>query len=780
VKTILFVLLTSCVGVLAQTSDTNNADSRYDVLRRKVRETLAAETNANNASSATATPTANAPTAPGTNAAATLAQSTFPTAPSATPRRVPPRRIPPLTNNPPATNLVSTNAAVPAGTAGPVPPGIPTTPATPTPAPTPTPTPAEAAAVAATASLLQTTNAVAAKPAEPIIPAGEINFPAVDVNQVLQIYGDLVGRTILRPTALPAQLITLKTQTPLTKSEAIDALNSVLALNGITMINVGDKFVKALPQAQALQDTPPFSTVDPNQLPEMGTFVSKIVQLKYIKPSEIMPALTPFAKMPGGLVPIENNQTIFIRDYSENVKRMMEVIAKLDVEVPMDYETAVIPIKYALAADISSALGSLGGGGSTGGTSIGRRPGSNLAGSGATPGGYSTGTLGGTTGTSPFGTTPGTTGTSPFGGGAFGGGNRTTSFTDRLQQIVRKASASGEFQILGNNKIIADERTNSLLVFASKQDMEVIKDIVSKLDVVLAQVLIEAVIMEVTLDDSVNVGVSYLQKDLSRAGDFNGIGAIKNGTFLDKQNFIGLGTNAANGALPSGFSYVASFNDDFSATITAAANDNRINVLSRPRIQTSHAVQANLQIGDTVPYVTGTYFGGINGQASSQYQQTFVGINLQVTPLINPDGLVVMDIMQDVQQLGTPTIIDGNPVPTTTKRTASAKVSVKDRDTIILGGFISSTKSSAKSGVPLLMDIPVLGWLFRSTGNSTKRTELIVLIRPTVLPTPEAAALVATRERDRLPGVKAAEVEFRKDEAKRLKKAENLKVPTDE
>src|SRR5262249_48186027 len=145
--------------------------------------------------------------------------------------------------------------------------------------------------------------------------------------------------------------------------------------------------------------------------------------------------------------------------------------------------------------------------------------------------------LGGTMGSSPFGTTPGgTTGTSPFGGGALGG-NRTTSFNDRLNQIVRRAATSGEFQILGNNKIIADERTNSLLVFASKQDMDVIKDIVSKLDVVLAQVLIEAIVMEVTLDDTLNVGVSYLQRSQSRAGDFSGIGAIKNGTFLDKQNF---------------------------------------------------------------------------------------------------------------------------------------------------------------------------------------------------------------------------------------------------
>jgi general secretion pathway protein D len=200
-------------------------------------------------------------------------------------------------------------------------------------------------------------------------------------------------------------------------------------------------------------------------------------------------------------------------------------------------------------------------------------------------------------------------------------------------------------------------------------------------------------------------------------------------------------------------------------------------VLSRPTIQTSHGVPASLQVGDTVPEVSGTYFGGINGQASSQYQQTFVGINLQVTPLINPDGLVVMDILQDVQQLGPSTIIDGNPVPTTSKRTAQATVSVRDRDTIILGGMISTSKSTSRSGVPFLKDIPGLGYLFRSTVDSSKRVELIVLIRPTVLPTPEAAALVAAHRRDKMPGIKAAEREERLDENQRIKESDKIKLP---
>src|SRR5205823_9553376 len=122
------------------------------------------------------------------------------------------------------------------------------------------------------------------------------------------------------------------------------------------------------------------------------------------------------------------------------------------------------------------------------------------------------------------GTTPGTT--SPFGTqGTVGQPGATgqpggSSFTDRLQNIIRRASATGDIQILGQTKIIADERTNSLLIFASKTDMEMIKDIISKLDVVLAQVLIEAIIMEVSLDDSKNLGVSYSEAQQHGIGNY--------------------------------------------------------------------------------------------------------------------------------------------------------------------------------------------------------------------------------------------------------------------
>jgi len=115
-----------------------------------------------------------------------------------------------------------------------------------------------------------------------------------------------------------------------------------------------------------------------------------------------------------------------------------------------------------------------------------------------------------------------------------------------------------------------------------------------------------------------------------------------------------------------------------------------------------------------------------------------------------------MDINQEIDDISSYSTIDGNPVPNTSKRTLSSEIAVRDRDTIILGGFVRSDKSKSKNGVPLLMDIPLLGNLFTSRNDSKNRTETVVMIRPTVLKTPEIAAAQAIKEQRRLPGISAA------------------------
>ena len=592
-----------------------------------------------------------------------------------------------------------------------------------------------------------------------------IDFRGADLNQVLEIYSLMVKRTLLRMATLPAPVIVLKTQGQLTMREGIQALDAVLALNGIAMVNVGEKFVKVVPEPQSGSAAAPFSTNSAGQLPDLGQYVTHVVQVKYSKPSELVAALTPFLKIPNAILPVDSSQILVLRDYAENVKRMLEMLKKIDVAVPSEFVQEVIPIKYAKASDIAGALNSLSsssGGGSSGGggaTGAGRGTGTRTTGR--------TGSASGMPGTT---TAPGMV-TPPGGPGAPGAAG--SSFTQRLQNIINRAGgpATGEIQVIGQTKIISDERTNSLLIFASKADMKAIKDIISKLDIVLAQVLIESVIISVTLSDSLDLGVSYLQHP-QNVGNWTGVGAVNNSTFVKPNVYAVNAVTNASGIIPGGFSYLMSFNQDLDVAVQAAASDTRAKILQRPRIQTSHNEPASLFVGESRPYPTSSYYGGGAYGGSTSIQQLQIGVTLEVTPLINPDGLVVLEIHQKIESFeGNVTMPNIGDVPITSEKDAQAKVSVRDHDTIILGGLIETDKNKNKSGVPFLMDIPMLGYLFRSTSSDETRKELIVLIRPTVLPTPEIAALTATAEKNKMSGVRAAEKELRSEEVQRLKQS---------
>ena len=602
---------------------------------------------------------------------------------------------------------------------------------------------------ASPAAAMTSPNAASAQMIQP----GEINFQGVDVDQVLDVYARYVGRTLLR-AGLPQAKIVLTTETPLTKDEVIQALQGVLALNGIALINIGDKFVKAVPVAQASQEGAAFNDQSAAQLPDVGQYVTHIVQLQYIKPSELAPVLQQFAKIPNAVFPIDSNGILIIRDYAENVKRMLEFVSKVDVVLPEEFISEVIPIKYAMVDDIANALNSLGGSSSAIGnatTPSSRGTGFGNTGTSGNPGGqYQPGGI----------NQPGGQTARPF-GTASGGGN---TFSQRLQSIIQRAAGGGgpgDIQLMGPTKIIADERSNSLLVYATKEDMKTIKDIVSKLDVLLPQVLIESVIMEVTLNKNWNFGVSVAQTPQPYNATVTGAGGYNNGqqlfNFLNKNLSTNATANFLNN-LGGGFSWFGNLGDSWNVALQMAAADSSVNIIQRPRIQTSQAKEAQFFVGNTVPYVSSVYYNsGIGGGPSSSYSQLQVGISLDVTPFINPQGLVVMDISQEIDDISGSTPITGvGNVPNTDKRTLQSEVAVRDRDAIILGGFIRNENDKNKSGVPILQDIPILGNLFLSRSSNKTRDELLVLMRPTVLRTPELAAAQTAVEERRLPGISEA------------------------
>ncbi len=229
--------------------------------------------------------------------------------------------------------------------------------------------------------------------------------------------------------------------------------------------------------------------------------------------------------------------------------------------------------------------------------------------------------------------------------------------------------------------------------------------------------MIETMIVEANLDASTKLGVEW---------------QYINGKNTLGQTF-GLQNNTTNP--PTGFKYTLA-GTNLTAFVNAIQTDTRFTILSTPRIFTSNNTQAQINISQSIPYVLST-IQDANGNLSFNYAFTDVGIILTVTPRITSNGYVTLDVTQTANDLQSFTSFNA---PIINQREAQTTVSVKDGETIILGGIIRNTVTTTTNKIPLLGDIPILGNLFKSTSHDKAKTELIVLLTPHVVKNPDDAA----------------------------------------
>lgn len=310
-------------------------------------------------------------------------------------------------------------------------------------------------------------------------------------------------------------------------------------------------------------------------------------------------------------------------------------------------------------------------------------------------------------------------------------------------------------------RILSDTRSNTLLLMGRRGDIAVLESIIDELDVMLGQVLIEAVIVEITLGDTVESGVGWLQRTLTAyneevAGPGGSLTvrepvAAFGGGFTPGRSIDNLGRVAEQlrdgPSVPAGgLSYYLTFFDlNLDAVIRLAATSRDARILSTPVILTTDNTEASIIVGESRPVVTSTSVSTVGDRSVSQYQFRDIGIDLTVTPRINPQRFVVMDIQQSADNVGGFEEIDGNRVPIITKREMQAQIAVRNRATIVLGGLVNTDRTISSTKVPILGDIPLLGRLFRMDTTEDTRTELLVLITPYVMMTPDEARAESAR-----------------------------------
>lgn len=302
---------------------------------------------------------------------------------------------------------------------------------------------------------------------------------------------------------------------------------------------------------------------------------------------------------------------------------------------------------------------------------------------------------------------------------------------------------SGE--IIGDFNISVDERTNALIIQSTYRNYKILENMIKKLDVVPKQVLIEVLIVEVTLDDSMNLGFQWNLRSEGTVGD---------NTFSSttSTNFgVGEGT---------GVNWTVFEPTRFNSILNAFAADSRIEILSNPHLLCSNNTEAKIQIGDEVPTLTsqavnqtGTVPTNQNyNYYTSQVEYLSTGIILAVKARVNEARMVSIEINQEVSEAQQNELADINS-PTIRKRVLETSVTVRDNQTIVMGGLMSNKKTNSDQGIPLLSKIPFLRWLFGSESRETTKKELILFITPHVIGTPFEIYEKTMEFMDKLPRV---------------------------
>ena len=289
---------------------------------------------------------------------------------------------------------------------------------------------------------------------------------------------------------------------------------------------------------------------------------------------------------------------------------------------------------------------------------------------------------------------------------------------------------------IGNPTIIADDTRNTLLIRATPDQFASLKEAIEQLDVLPLQVLIEATIAEVGLDDELKYGVEY---------------------FFSSGNHTGSFSDVATGAVASnfpGFSYLFSGSANSKVVINALSSVTDVTVVSSPHLMVLDNRTAKLQIGDQVPVATQSSVSNTDPDAPTVNTIEFrdTGVVLEVTPRVNSSGIVNLEIEQEVSDVVS-TTTSGIDSPTIQQRKVSSQVVVKSGESIILGGMIRDSQTDKESGLPVLSNIPLVGKLFGNTDNDHKRTELLIIITPRVVRNSVDARDVTNEFKERLKAV---------------------------
>jgi len=555
-----------------------------------------------------------------------------------------------------------------------------------------------------------------------------LNFADADIRTVIEAVAQRTGRNFIIDPRVKGK-VTVISQKAMDANALYEVFLSVLKVHGYAAIP-GKNATKVVPEVNAKQDA--IETIARGKRRGISdAFVTQVLEVKHVDAAQLVPILRPLVPQRGHLAAYPASNVLIISDSAANISRIATIVSRIDQATGDEIE--VIPLQHASATEIVRVITQLEGGAAKSKTKRSKiiadeRTNSILLG-GAVASRVRIRALIGHLDT-PMET----------------GGNTHVVYlknavakdlvsvlTGVSKSVVgAKGKQTAASRAQGNITIQADENTNALVINAPPDVFRSLRAVIQKLDIRRAQVLVEAVIAEVSTGTSTELGVQWAADGSSSDNPIGIIGFGSNPTavagLLEDPPIatpVSSGLNLGVGKFTGG--------NKVGALLNAIAADTSNNILSTPTLVTLDNEEAEIVVGNNVPFITGQYTNaGTSGSTNpfSTVQRQDIGLTLKIKPQINEGNAVKLDVEQEVSSIAESTVgVD----LITNKRSIKTSVMVDDGQVLVLGGLIEDVLREKEERVPLLGDIPILGWLFRYNTVSKDKKNLMVFLHPTIL-----------------------------------------------
>jgi general secretion pathway protein D len=597
-----------------------------------------------------------------------------------------------------------------------------------------------------------------------------IDFNNVDINVFIKFMSELTGTNFVIDQRVKGK-VTIISPSKISLDEAYKVFESVLEVHGYTTVKAGE-IVKIIPAPDARSKSVETRLLQEAREPE-DKIVTQLIPLKYADVVEVKRLFTPMVSKSSVLLAYSPTNTLILTDVYSNIKRLIRILGAIDI-TGIGQEISVIPLEYADATKLVNLL-----------STIFKSTTKPVKGAPR-----KTLTMVADERTNTIVMLANELDTlrvkqliamidkeTPRGKGKIHVHYLENADAEELAKVLAEVPKEGGKAPKGKKaapvisegvKITADKSTNSLIIMADKEDFIVLKEVIKKLDIPRSMVYIESLIMEVDAEKSFEMGINWQAfGEVSLGGKETAVGgafsdAVVGGELAEIANLFSPGGLAV-GLISEPVTIAGITVSNISAIVNAVKTDDDFRILSTPQVLTTDNEEARITVGENRPYQTRSTTD-VSGGTFESFEYRDIGKILKITPHVTEGRLVRMNLSLEVTNIDlTSTLTTSSTLPVTQKRTVDTTVIVKDNQTVVIGGLIDDSTSTNTTKVPVLGDIPILGWLFRSTAQSNQKTNLYIFLTPRVIKSPAEADDVFFKKKGEIDTIREGQIKLYKE-----------------